>query len=40
MTYSPWLEWLPVLREVARNDASADVRELAAATARACFAPD
>ena len=33
LTYSPWLEWLPVLREVARSDSSADVRELAAATA-------
>ncbi|WP_199512585.1 hypothetical protein [Nucisporomicrobium flavum] len=32
-TYSPWREWLPVLREVARDDPSADVRELAAATA-------
>ena len=32
MTYSPWPEWLPVLREVARDDSSADVRELAAAT--------
>jgi hypothetical protein len=30
MSYSPWLEWLPVLREVARSDSSADVRELAA----------